>query len=315
MLLRSLVTGKTFEYKPMPFVANYKAPEGADTYETLKFVKLFNALDQNGVESNQIIDAWDALLHDDKHPKLKEFAEDLVVYAFVTSGDQGGFTKFFKQVPFSWRKESGYADFIARKLVEYQSADIDNEQLEDAILNNWFNSLLVPKYDLADRETKKPNFMAYTGETQKNNYTAVREYPTILAALKDDNGVLEPSIDPNNSPLFIKIPRRNDKEAKDSQRRVTVYRRMTYGMRRSSDGSWVHYPIYIKVEPKGNLLRGNFLMTEYGREDSTHKEFGPSEDGLRKMFVLGDFIARNDVEGYKVNYSNLFGQLIEDMNY
>ena len=315
MLLRSLVTGKTFEYKPMPFVANYKAPEGADTYETLKFVKLFNALDQNGVESNQIIDAWDALLHDDKHPKLREFAEDLVVYAFVTSGDQGGFTKFFKQVPFSWRKESGYADFIARKLVEYQSTDIDNEQLEDAILNNWFNSLLVPKYDLADRETKKPNFMAYTGETQKNNYTAVREYPTILAALKDENGVLETSIDPNNSPLFIKIPRRNDKEAKDSQRRVTVYRRITYGMRRSVDGSWVHYPIYIKVEPKGNLLRGNFLMTEYGREDSTRKEFSPSEDGLRKMFALGDFIARNDVESYKQNYSEIFGQLIEDMNY
>lgn len=315
MLLRSLVTGKTFEYKPIPYVANYKAPEGADTYETLKFVKLFNALDQNGVESNQIIDAWDALLHDDKHPKLKEFAEDLVVYAFVTSGDQGGFTKFFKQVPFSWRKESGYADFIARKLVEYQSTDINNEQLEDAILNNWFNSLLVPKYDLADRETKKPNFMAYTGETQKNNYMSVREYPTILAALKDENGVLESSINPDNAPLFIKIPRRRDTDAKDSQRRVTVYRRMTYGMRRSADGSWVHYPIYIKVEPKGNLLRGNFLMTEYGREDSTHKEFGPSEDGLRKMFALGDFIARNDIESYKVNYSNLFGQLMEDMNY
>lgn len=315
MLLRSLVTGKTFEYKPMPYVASYKALEGADTYETLKFVKLFNALDQNGVESNHIIDAWDALLHDDKHPKLKEFAEDLVVYAFVTSGDQGGFTKFFKQVPFSWRKESGYADFITRKLVEYQSTDIDNAQLEDAILNNWFNSLLVPKYDLVDRETNKPNFMAYTGETQKNNYMAVREYPTILAALKDENGILEPSIDPDNAPLFIKIPRRRDTDAKDSQRRVTVYRRMTYGMRRSSDGSWVHYPIYIKVEPKGNLLRGNFLMTEYGREDSTHKEFGPSEDGLKKMFILGDFIARNQVDTYKQNYSNLFGQLIEDMNY
>ena len=157
--------------------------------------------------------------------------------------------------------------------------------------------------------------MAYTSETSKNNYMAVREYPTILAALKDENGVLEPSIDVDSAPLFIKIPRRNDTDAKDSQRRVTVYRRMTYGMRRSADGSWVHYPIYIKVEPKGNLLRGNFLMTEYGREDSVHKEFGPSEDGLRKMFVLGDFIARNQIESYKQNYSNLFGQLIEDMNY
>lgn len=315
MLLRSLVTGKTFEYKPIQFTLNYVKPEGADTYETLKFVKLFNALDQNGVESNYIIDAWDALLHDDEHPKLKEFAEDLVVYAFVTSGDQGGFTKFFKQVPFSWRKESGYADFITRKLVEYQSSDIDNAQLEDAILNNWFNSLLVPKYDLVDKKADKPNFMAYYNETKKSNYLKQREYPTILAALKDNNGILEVSINPDDAPLFIKIPRRKDSDAKDSQRRVTVYRRMTYGMRRSSDGSWVHYPIYVKVEPKGNLLRGNFLMTEYGREDSLNKEYGPSEDGLRQMFTLGDFISRNDVEAYKDKYNNLFGQMIEDMNY
>ena len=314
MLLRSLVTGKTFDYKPMSFAPTYMKPEGADTYETLKFIKLFNALDQNGVESNFIIDAWDELLHDDNHPKLKEFAEDLVVYAFVTSGDQGGFTKFFKQVPFSWRKESGYADFINRKLVEFQSQDITTEQLQDAILNNWHNNLLVPKYNLLDKH-KQPNFMAYSGESQSTNYLAQRGYPTILAALKDNNGVLEVSIDPDNAPLFIKIPRRTDQDARDSQRRVTVYKRVSYGMRKSATGEWVHYPIYVKVEPKGNLLRGNFLMTEYGREDSLHKEYGPSEDGMKKMFALGDFIEHNIVEGYKQKWGQIFGQMIEDMNY
>ena len=327
MLLRSLVTGKTFDYKPMPFTLNYQVKEGADTYETLKFIKLFNALDQNGVESNFIIDAWDELLHDDNHPKLKEFAEDLVVYAFVTSGDRGGFTKFFKQVPFSWRKESGYADFIGRKLVEFQSKDIETEQLQDAILNNWHNSMLVPKYELLDGEYK-PNFMAFSGESKGNNYLAKYSYPTIMAALRDENGKLTVTIDPDNAPVFIKIPRRTDKDARDSQRRVTVYKRVSLGMRESieptdinPDGTvkytkkWVHYPIYVKVEPKGNLLKGNFLMTEYGREDSQNKEYGPSEDGMKKMFTLGDFIERNVVDEYKENWGQIFGQMIEDMNY
>ena len=275
---------------------------------------MFNALDQNGVESNFIIDAWDELLHDDKHPKLKEFAEDLVVYAFVTSGDQGGFTKFFKQVPLSWRKESGYGDFINRKLVEFQYGDIPTEQLQDVILNNWHNSTLVPKYELLDKN-KQPNFMAYRGEAAANGFIDVYTYPTIMAALKDNNGKLEVSIDPDNAPVFIKIPRRIDRDARDSQRRVTVYKRVSYGMRRSSDGSWVHYPIYVKVEPKGNLLKGNFLMTEYGREDSLHKEYGPSEDGMKKMFALGDFIERSVVQEYNKKWGSVFSGMIEDMNY
>lgn len=314
MLLKSLVVGKTFSYKPLPYGYATRFGEDADTYETLKFVKLFNALDQNGIESNYIIDAWDQLLHDDKHPLLKEFAEDLVVYSFVTSGDQGGFTKFFKQVPFSWRKESGYADFIQRKLVEFQTQEISTDQLEDAILNNWYNSSLVPKYNLIG-ENRKPNFMAYSSETYGSNYFAQRPYPTILAALRDENGILTPTIDPETAPLFIKIPRRKDTDAKDSQRRVTVYKRASYGMRKSARGEWIHYPIYVKVEPKGNLLKGNFLMTEYGREDAIHKEYTPSEDGLKKMYQLGDFISRNTVEEYAIKYGELFAQMIEDLNY
>jgi hypothetical protein len=56
-------------------------------------------------------------------------------------------------------------------------------------------------------------------------------------------------------------------------------------------------------------------MTEYGREDSQHKEYGPNEDGMKKMFALGDFIERNVIAEYKDKWSDIFGQLIEDMNY
>ena len=138
----------------------------------------------------------------------------------------------------------------------------------------------------------------------------------MLAAIRDNgNGVLEASIDPNNSPLFIKIPRRRDSDAKDSQRRVTVYKRVSYGMRQGSAGTWVHYPIYVEVQQKGNLIRGNYLITEYGREDSPIKDYGPNVEGLKKMFALGDFISRNVIEDYKIKYTNSFSQMIEDMNY
>lgn len=313
-LLKSLIPGKEVSYTPPAYQYTVKK-EVPDTYKTLKFVKLFNALDQNGIQSNQIIDAWDQLLHDRKHPELVKFAEDLVVYAFITSGDSGGFTKFFKQVPFSWRKESGYADFVDRKLVELQSAEISNEQLEDVILNNWFDNQIVPKYDLYDND-KVPNFVSYSGATQTSSYIDRYSHPRMLAALKDNgNGVLEPSIDPNNSPLFIKIPRRRDYDAKDSQRRVTVYKRISYGMRQNSVGRWVHYPIYVEVQQKGNLIRGNYLITEYGREDSNVKDYGPNVEGLKKLFALGDFISRNVIEDYRIKYTNSFSQMIEDMNY
>ena len=48
-----------------------------------------------------------------------------------------------------------------------------------------------------------------------------------------------------------------------------------------------------------NTARERLIMTEYGREDSLHKEYGPSEDGMKKMFALGDFIERSVVEEYK----------------
>lgn len=322
MLLKSLVPGNTFEYvEPTGQYTRYHEVE--DTYKTLKFIKLFNALDQNGPESNFIIDAWDELLHDEDHPEIKKFAEDLVVYAFVTSGDQGGFTKFFKQVPYSWRKESGYADFITRKLIEFENEQaIGIDQLEDAILNNWFDNQLVPKYNEDD-------FITYSGENKASQYTPNLPFPSVMAALSLDNGIYRPSIDPDEAPLFIKIPRRRDYQAKDSQRRVTIYRRMTFGMRKqtvpdvtpNADGTirmvekWVHFPIYVKVEPKGNKIRGNYLMTEYGREDSISKEYTPSEQGMRDMFVIGDIISDSEVQQYIDRFGNKFGQMVQDMNY
>ena len=91
----------------------------------------------------------------------------------------------------------------------------------------------------------------YSGESASR---PVPQYnPLILAALAlNEQGVYEPSIDANNAPLFIKIPRRNYKAAKDSQRAYTIYEKVDIGMKQDSEGNWIKFPIYVKVEPKGN---------------------------------------------------------------
>ena len=263
-LLQMLVDGKTVEY-----TANNTRGEQPDTYETMKFVKFFNFVEDSGNTANYIIDAWDELLHytnDNKDAEkiIRDFARDLIVYGFITSGDKGGFTKIFKYVPTSWREESGYGNYIQSKLIDYSigyETDIDTD---DVILNNWFDNDFVRTYKLIDKD-RKQQFITYTTKIQGKPLG----FPTILAALKkDDDGKYVPSIDPKNAPMFIKIARKTSRQNPDSQRRMNVYK--FYKMALSNTG--VEYPIYIKVNPKGNQTTGNFLITEYGRDDSINQQ-------------------------------------------
>ena len=315
ILLRSLIPGRTYEYKK-PSVVPEIFTEEPDTYSNLKFIKLFNALDNNSAESDYIIDAWDQLLHDQKHPVLQKFAEDLVVYAFVTSGDKGGFTKFFKQVPLSWRKESGYGSHIQDWINNLTVGDIDIEMLEDAVLNNWFDNDFVRTYYTVDKD-KIPQFITYSGTINTGVvYRDQISFPLIMAALKTNKeGKLEASINPDEAPLFIKTPRTINNNTKEGQRAYTVYRLQDIAMRLNSQGEWVRYPVYVKVNPKGIELPGNYLMTEYGRDDSVRDERIANVESLEGTYKVNDFISKQDLEQYRVNFSEAYSRTIEDLNF
>jgi len=47
-----------------------------------------------------------------EYPVVREFADDLVDYAFITSGDNSGANSFFEYVPNNWRTSSGYAKYM-----------------------------------------------------------------------------------------------------------------------------------------------------------------------------------------------------------
>lgn len=312
LLLEMLIPGKRVEYSPKDAVLG----ERPDTYDDLKFVKLQNFIDDGGINTNYIINAWNELLEyqNDKQPQvaeyIRDFARDLIVYAFITSGDTQGFTKMFKYVPASWRKKSGYADFINRKLVQLNS--IPTIDLNDVLLNNWYDNKLVPTYQFYSKDANGKRSSNFIGVAKMNsvngNKQTLSAYPTILAALKkNDEGMYEPSIAVESSPKFIKIPRSYNHY--DSQRQYNVYQ--LYGFARHDSG--IMYPVYVLVQPKGTKVSGGFMVTEYGRDDSTPSstEYVVNQGALRDFVESADFI--NQLPTIKKNFGDEYAAILNDL--
>lgn len=313
LLLEMLMPGKRVEYSPKDAVLG----ERPDTYDDLKFVKLQNFVDDGGINTNYIINAWNELLEyqNDKQPQVAEyirnFARDLVVYAFITSGDTQGFTKMFKYVPASWRKKSGYANFINRKL-EQLTSYIPTVDLNDVLLNNWYDNKLVPTYQFYSKDANGKRSSNFIGVAKMNsvngNKQTLSAYPTILAALKkNDEGMYEPSIAVKSSPKFIKIPRSYNHY--DSQRQYNVYQ--LYGF--ASHDSGIMYPVYVLVQPKGTKVSGGFMVTEYGRDDSTPSstEYVVNQGALRDFVESADFI--NQLPAIKKNFGDEYAAILNDL--
>ena len=312
LLLEMLIPGKRVEYSPKDAVLG----ERPDTYDDLKFVKLQNFVDDGGINTNYIINAWNELLEyqNDKQPQvaeyIRDFARDLIVYAFITSGDTQGFTKMFKYVPASWRKKSGYADFINRKLVQLNS--IPTIDLNDVLLNNWYDNKLVPTYQFYSKDANGKRSSNFIGVAKmkiiNGNKQTQSAYPTILAALKkNDEGMYEPSIAVESSPKFIKIPRSYNHY--DSQRQYNVYQ--LYGFARHDSG--IMYPVYVLVQPKGTKVSGGFMVTEYGRDDSTPSstEYVVNQGALRAFVESADFI--NQLPAIKKNFGDEYAAILNDL--
>ena len=67
------------------------------------------------MNSDMLIDAWqDLLLDEDK--VVRQFARDLIVYAYMTSGEYAGWNNLFKYVPPAWIRgeiDTAYGESMA----------------------------------------------------------------------------------------------------------------------------------------------------------------------------------------------------------
>lgn len=278
ILLRDIILAATQKYTP-----SHKriAGEASDTYDDLKFIKIETFFEDNGDKTDQYVRAWDSLLrytNDNERLQnaVRKLANDLVIYAFITSGDTKGSTKLFQYVPDSWRNGefnpegvTSYAEFIRNKLDELNGYDETKIDLDDVILNNWQNDQFVPRYRIDDKAEQQKLTPIYTDGRNTYGYPVVIQGMNIeKPADKNHMPKVNVVIDPTNAPQYIKITR--DYKHRNSQRQYSIYK--FHSVAQTADG--IRYPVYVKVEPKGITIKssgGTYMVTEYGRSDRLDK--------------------------------------------
>lgn len=265
-MLRTLVAGYTHDFS-VPASAPYGTMQ--DDYKSVKFINTLNFIDDESVDQDEFTQAWDDLLNDTRYPELQKFARDLIVYAFITAGDNGGRHDIMKFVPNAWKIQSGYVDEMVKLLDKFNSRTpstdvlLSREDIEDIVLNNWYDDNFVHSVKLGEvREF-------FSKIKQPNGSIKSTQYPTIIGL-------------PSNTSVeseYIKIPRENVGDP-ESQRKYVLYKRMGYGrhteqIERMVDGKATmvteisNYPIYVAVEPIGNRFTDRHLILSYGRKETS----------------------------------------------
>lgn len=226
-----------------------------------------NKSGDNNLE-NEIIRAWEELWDSD-YQEIRDFAKDLALYAFYTSGDAFGKNNIFRYVPNSIREEIGYFDYI-RDLERNPDDAVKDIKVLQVIKDLWWNDHVVPTIDYyvldSSRETieeeGRPVYRALphedSGFTVVNKRGAEVQIPGIIYDKKSQSII---SFNQNGQPIFppfkkVKLDRNNDPR--------TTFLYEYIGI--NEDDA----PVYRLINKKGMSYRGNILI-ENGRNRSVLK--------------------------------------------
>lgn len=226
-----------------------------------------NKSGDNNLE-NEIIRAWEELWDSD-YQEIRDFAKDLALYAFYTSGDAFGKNNIFRYVPNSIREEIGYFDYI-RDLERNPDDAVKDIKVFQVIKDLWWNDHIVPTIDYyvldSSRETieeeGRPVYRALphedSGFTVVNKRGAEVQIPGIIYDKKSQSII---SFNQNGQPIFppfkkVKLDRNNDPR--------TTFLYEYIGI--NEDDA----PVYRLINKKGMSYRGNILI-ESGRNRSVLK--------------------------------------------
>ena len=271
------------------------------TFQEPDYVNVKTMFDQDVHTKNMIISAWEELLnHSDS--EVSKLAEDLIYYAFVTSGDNKNMDSFFEFVPTSWRNE--YSEFLQNKLDNNETV-VD---YRDIMLNNWTNNDIVPMIEHTYIEQKitadgimneatslfgirskmkaigsnvNP-YLFFSGKAGNKNRIksigtkVIEEYNVFTGQLQKNRYPIYPS--------FVKIKYGST----NSPSSYLVYELVGYNREISKTTQQpVYTPIYMLVNKKGMRYKGH-VITEYGRTDNYSFNFFPS--GITKQDFMNDVI-------------------------
>ena len=105
---------------------NYLQEYSADNSTNLvdKIITASSIMDITPTTEEKLISSFAELLnHDDV--EIKEMAEELALYAYITSYDNRGNDTFFDLVPLSWRIRSGYCDAIKNIINAFNNSTLN----------------------------------------------------------------------------------------------------------------------------------------------------------------------------------------------
>ena len=239
-------------------------------YPAPKFVSTFHSISESSFNQDDLTDAWEELLDYPDDQELKNFARDLVVYAWLTSGEKSGFNRFFKYVPNSWKIKSGFVghvEFWLNKFNTNLESDVRNAIIDDILRNNWNDTDFVPQYDYIHKNQRNftdsgiydPQLMkpfALCGYTQNGK----GEWVTTINRL--DNG---------QYPRYITV--KDELSTKDNNNsNRSLYRLVGVskfdGIKDKDTGntSLTEVPIYALCKKRGLHFKGNDIF-EFGNSD------------------------------------------------
>lgn len=240
------------------------------TYPAPKFVSTFHSISESSFNQDDLTDAWEELLNYPDDQELKNFARDLVVYAWLTSGEKSGFNRFFKYVPNSWKINSGFVghvEFWLNKFNTNLEPSIREAIIDDILRNNWNDTDFVPQYDYERKGRKNftdsgiydPQLMkpfALCGYALDKN----SEYVTTINRL--DNG---------QYPRYITVKdelsdKYNNNVNRSLYRLVGVSKFNGTKDKDTGNVSLTEVPIYVLCKKKGLHFKGNDIF-EFGNSD------------------------------------------------
>ena len=286
-------------------------------YNGLDFIDTSSLLDADQSQANNLINYWRELI-DDPEPRVSQLFKDLVVYAFLTSGDNPTMNSFFQYVPNSYKISMGYTDYIQTKLDELSNGVDQSIVRDDLFLNNWQNDKLVRPVDLYNNKGVKlysislndqsvvPNIIL--GERQdKTDRPAIRPSNWLSMTYVNDKGKLIEG----KFPIFYPYIKINDGLGRTPVN-YHVYSLIGYKQAADPETRRLNYiPIYGLVSKKGYKYRGHTVV-EYGKESQF--EFNKESvwdytEALQNQEALADMAD----EYSKPNWQNSDIHLITDL--
>lgn len=239
-------------------------------YPAPKFVSTFHSISESSFNQDDLTDAWDELLDYPDDQQLKDFARDLVLYAWLTSGEKSGFNRFFKYVPNSWKINSGFVGHIEFWLNKFNTnleADSRNAIIDDILRNNWNDTDFVPQYDYVRKNQR--NFTdsgIYDPQLMKPfalcGYTQNRKGEWVTTINRLDNG---------QYPRYITVKdeiatKGNNNSNRSLYRLVGVSKFDGIKDKDTGNTSLTEVPIYALCKKRGLHFKGNDIF-EFGNSD------------------------------------------------